>query len=443
MPEELKQICTFVDRNTEAKTRRKVFAKQFCAARARKYSEMSAQSKVVKKRRTIDTPKTNGPTPEVGNPPTESVRGHERDNQDQEVVACQILLVDPNRAGREYIRGILADLHHRLIEVESTEDALLALSRNAIDLILIDLNAPSIGAIPFCEIVRKTEATRFIPIFIEAASGNVDQEPRAFTSGADEFLIAPLKPNALRARVHATLRLKSMMDSLDNSESVLFALARSVEDRDPDLGQHCQRLALMASAMGLALGLPAEAIRSLQRGGYLHDIGKIGIPDRILFKAGPLTPSEWEIMKSHSERGERICACMKSLAPVLPIIRHHHEKFDGTGYPDGLKGEQIPLLARILQTVDIYDALTTERPYKRAFTPEEALAIMYEETKKGWRDPVLLEVFAELLPLFRHPALADTARLSLQNLSESLEIYRKNSLRQPAAAPSNFSLQKV
>jgi putative two-component system response regulator len=413
---------------------------------------MSAQSNVVKKTRNMDI-ETNGQTPDDGRLFPESDRltsGSPKsgsddgsDNQDQSIITCQILIVDPSRSTRDQVRGILADLHHRIIEVESTEDALLALSRGPIDLILIDLHAPNIGAIAFCEIVRRTETTRFVPIFIQAASVDLDQEPRAFTAGVDEFLIAPLKPNALRARVHATLRLKSMMDSLDNSESVLFTLAKSVEDRDPDLGQHCQRLALMASAMGLALGLPEDDVRSLQRGGYLHDIGKIGIPDRILFKAGPLTPSEWEIMKSHSERGERICACMKSLASVLPIIRHHHEKFDGTGYPDGLKGAEIPLLARILQTVDIYDALTTERPYKRAYTPEEALAIMYEETKKGWRDPVLLDVFAELLPLFRHPALADTARLSLSNLSESLEAYRKNSLRQPAAAASNFNAQKI
>ena len=225
-----------------------------------------------------------------------------------------------------------------------------------------------------------------------------------------------------------------MMESLDNSETVLFSLAKSVEDRDPDLGQHCQRLALMASAMGLALGLPPADIRALQHGGYLHDIGKIGIPDRVLFKTGPLTPDEWEIMRSHSVRGERICACMKSLAGALPMIRHHHEKFDGTRYPDRLKGEEIPLLARILQVVDIYDALTTERPYKRAYTPEEALTIMREETQKGWRDARLVEVFADLLPMFRHTSPGDTARISLQSLAESLEHYRKTSVRQPISA---------
>jgi putative two-component system response regulator len=403
---------------------------------------MSAPSNAASRPLANDDMKTSSLKSELGKPGKPVADRESRNLHDQSIPKCQILIVDSDAGNRASVGTALADLHHKLIEVESTEDALVALSQNAIDLILIDLRAPQIGAVPFCEIIRKSESTKLIPVFILACADDLDQEAHACTAGADDFLVAPLKPAALRVRVHATLRMKSMMESLDDSENVLFSLAKSVEDRDPDLGEHCKRLALMASAMGLALGLPPSAIRSLQRGGYLHDIGKIGIPDRILFKAGPLTPDEWEIMRSHSERGERICACMKRLAPVLPIIRHHHEKFDGTGYPDGLKGENIPLLARILQTVDIFDALTTERPYKRAYTPEEALEIMGEETKKGWRDPALMEVFADLLPMFRHPALADTARLSLHALAESLESYRKHSLHLPNLAAANFSPSK-
>ncbi len=354
----------------------------------------------------------------------------------QEIPAskCRILIVDADVQSRSRISDTLADLNHELIEVGSTSEALIAVAKQAIDLVMVDAKVPDIGGISLCQILRKTPVTHIVPIFILGTEEDRGLEVQAFSAGADEFFIAPIKQTALRARVHATLRLKSMMASLDNSEAVLLSLAKSVEDRDPDLGQHCQRLALMASAMGLALGLPASDIRSLQHGGYLHDIGKIGIPDRILFKAGPLTPDEWEIMRSHSVRGERICACMKSLAPVLPLIRHHHEKYDGTGYPDGLKGQEIPLLARILQVVDIYDALTTERPYKRAYTPEEAMAIMREETNKGWRDPQLVDVFADLLPLFRHPSMGEASSVSLQALAESLEHYRKTSLRERISA---------
>jgi len=350
----------------------------------------------------------------------------------------RILIVDPNENNRRQITSALAELDHELIEAGSTSGALQIIEDKPVDLVMVDAQAPELGGMAFCRALRRNETTSILPIFVVLGAGQADGadhdlEMQLFSAGADECFVTPLKPSALRTRVDATLRLKFMMESLDSSEAVLFKLARSVENRDPDLGQHCQRLALMASAMGLALGLPESDIRSLQYGGYLHDIGKVGIPDRVLFKAGPLTSEEWEIMRSHSVRGERICACMKSLAPVLPIIRHHHEKYDGTGYPDGLKGDQIPLLALILQVVDIYDALTTERPYKRAYTPEEALKIMREETQKGWRDPVLVDVFADLLPMFRHTAMGDTSQISLQALAESLEQYRKSSLRQHIA----------
>ena len=134
-------------------------------------------------------------------------------------------------------------------------------------------------------------------------------------------------------------------------------------------------------------------------------------------------------MKSHSERGERICRNMRSLAPVLPIIRHHHERWNGTGYPDRLQGERIPLLARILQLADIYDALTTTRPYKRALTPDEALQVIRDEASKGWRDPRLVELFADTLPVFRTATPPDFSRLSLNALAASIERFRKDPSR--------------
>ena len=165
------------------------------------------------------------------------------------------------------------------------------------------------------------------------------------------------------------------------------------------------------------MGLPATDLIALQRGGYLHDIGKVAVPDSILFKPGPLTPDEWVIMKQHTVKGEQICAGMKSLGSVLPIIRHHHERWDGTGYPDGLRREEIPLLARIVQIADIFDALTTERPYKQAFTPEYALQILREEAKTGWRDPVLIEAFTDIFPLFRNSEILSNSSLHALALS--------------------------
>ena len=182
----------------------------------------------------------------------------------------------------------------------------------------------------------------------------------------------------------------------DETEAILFSLAKAVEQRDAQTAGHCERLAFISVALGVAAGLKRASLVALYRGGYLHDVGKVGIPDSILFKPGKLTAEEWVVMRSHPNRGEEICRPLQSLKPVLPIIRHHHERWDGTGSPDGLRGEQIPLLARILQMADIYDALTSPRPYKREFTPERALELMHEETDRGWRDPRIFKLFVRL-----------------------------------------------
>ncbi len=339
----------------------------------------------------------------------------------------RILIVDPAAARRWHILQVLEELADKIFEASSTSEGLSILKKEPIDLVLVDLRAPELGAANFCREIRNTPGMKFLQIFVVAESENVESEVNAIEAGANEFLVAPLRDRALRARVQSNLRHKEQVDALDDSEGVLFSLAKSVEDRDPDLSLHCQRLSVIAAAMGVALQLPAHDIQTLQRGGYLHDIGKISIPDRILFKPGPLTPDEWEIMKSHTVRGEKICMGIKFLQPVLPIIRSHHERWDGLGYPDGLRGEQIPLLARILQLADIYDALTTVRPYKAAFSAEEALSIIMEETGKGWRDPHLVRVFADLVPMFRAYSFPDLSRLSLDALASSVESYQKDS----------------
>jgi len=184
--------------------------------------------------------------------------------------------------------------------------------------------------------------------------------------------------------------------SIDETEGILFALAQAVEQRDHQTAGHCERLAFISVAMGMAMGLERAKLLALYRGGYLHDVGKVGIPDSILFKEGALTAEEWVTMRSHTARGEEICRHLTSLAPVLPIIRSHHERWDGSGYPDGLRDEQIPQLARIVQVADIYDALISARPYKPAFSRQEALRIIQEETDRGWRDPEIVTLFFSL-----------------------------------------------
>jgi len=187
-------------------------------------------------------------------------------------------------------------------------------------------------------------------------------------------------------------------DELERAESVLFSLARSIESKDPYTHGHCERLAEYAISLGRRLGIPEEQITALRRAGVVHDIGKVAVPDAVLLKPGKLTEEEWAVIRQHPVVGERICAPLKSFRLVLPIIRHHHEKYDGSGYPDGLRGEGIPIAARVLQIVDVFDALTTERPYKKAFSTVEALDTMKQEVAKGWWDP---KIFAEFDRLVR------------------------------------------
>jgi putative two-component system response regulator len=184
--------------------------------------------------------------------------------------------------------------------------------------------------------------------------------------------------------------------SSGGTEEVLLVLAKVVEQRDGHTAGHCERLAFTGVALGVAMQLESRSLLSLYLGGYLHDVGKVGIPDQILFKRGPLSDEEWGTMRTHPARGEAICRPLKSLSGVLPIIRHHHERLDGTGYPDGLSGKDVPLLARVLQVVDIYDALTNPRPYKQAYTRPKALEILEEEACRGWRDQQITSLFVRL-----------------------------------------------
>jgi putative two-component system response regulator len=215
--------------------------------------------------------------------------------------------------------------------------------------------------------------------------------------GADDFLNKPVNKHELLARVQSLLRMKEFTDELENAETVLFSLALSIEAKDPNTEGHCERLSEVSEALAKRLNLPVELRVALRRAGMVHDVGKVAVPEHILLKAGPLTDEEWKVMKQHPIVGERICRPLKSFRLVLPIIRHHHEKLDGSGYPDGLKGEQIPLVARVLQITDVYDALTTDRPYRKAMLPQKAFAVMREEVKRGWWDGSLVNELEALV----------------------------------------------
>ena len=274
-------------------------------------------------------------------------------------------MVDSEDINRRLLKAIFKTTPYKILEAHRASEATALLQSEKIDLVILDLMLPEMSGPELCRWMKARRSTQLIPVLMITNLQGVENEIVGISSGADEFLIKPLHPAVVRTRVRAMLRNKSLIDSLEEAETILLAMAQTVEHRDEYTGKHCQRLAVASVMLGEALGLPSQDLTALYRGGYLHDIGKIGIPDAILFKRGPLTSEEWEVMRSHPVRGEEICRPMRSLAPVLPIIRSHHERWDGSGYPDGLAGEDIPLLARILQVADIYDALTSERPYKQ------------------------------------------------------------------------------
>jgi cyclic di-GMP phosphodiesterase len=257
-----------------------------------------------------------------------------------------------------------------------------------------------------CQSIKSKPETRLIPVvLLTSLNGDADRI-HGIMCGADEFLNKPVNKHELLARVHSLLRLKQFTDELDNAETVLFSLALAIEAKDPYTEGHCDRLSKYSVALAENLGLPDQLRVALRRGGLIHDIGKLAVPEHILLKPGPLTLEERKIMEQHTVEGERICAPLRSFRNVLPIIRHHHEKQDGSGYPDGLKGEQIPLTARILQVTDVYDALTTDRPYRKALPVEKALAIMREEVERGWWDGSLVNQLELLVTESAVPATA-------------------------------------
>ncbi|HTB14060.1 MAG TPA: HD domain-containing phosphohydrolase [Bryobacteraceae bacterium] len=310
--------------------------------------------------------------------------------------APTILIVDDIELNRRLLKAMLKTAAYRILEAARPSAAIAILEREKVDLVVVDLVMPEMSGPEFCHLLKSERRTQLIPILMTTSVQGTENEVTGIESGADEFLIKPLQPAVARTRIRAMLRNKALTDSLEEAETILFALAQAVERRDKYTGMHCERLTTYSLALGQALGLPRQEQLALYRGSYLHDIGKIGIPDGILFKRGLLTDEEWQTMRLHTIRGEEICKPMKTLAPVLPIIRSHHERWDGSGYPDGLSGEDIPLLARILQVADIYDALTTARPYKPAFSHQHAIEIMVEEARRGWRDPELVPLFAEV-----------------------------------------------
>jgi putative two-component system response regulator len=310
---------------------------------------------------------------------------------------AKILIVDDEE--------IIVELHKKMLEKDGYEvivahnglQALELVKAERPDLILTDVFMPEMNGLELCEEVKKSDKTNLIPIIMVTAVDDFDNKIRGIETGADDYLTKPVRSRELHARVKGLLRMKTLTDNLESAETVIFSLANAIEAKDPFTKGHIDRVSSLAVNLGRHIGLSAEDIGTLEKGGALHDIGKIGVKDDILLKSGKLTAEEYEEIKKHPCIGENICRPLNSLKPSLPLIKHHHERFDGSGYPMGLCGEEIPLLARIMAIVDMYDALTSRRAYREAMTHEEAMKIFRHDTAEGKFDPVLVAGFVELI----------------------------------------------
>lgn len=311
----------------------------------------------------------------------------------------KVLVIDDHSSSRMTAVALLSVEGYEVLEADSGPAGLKRVIEGNPDLILLDVMMPGMDGFEVCRRLKEDEQTRLIPVVFITALNDRRSRIMGIEVGADDFISKPFDRLELSARVKSLVRQKRLNEDLDHAEQVLFSIARAVESRDPNTGDHCERLVAMGKAFGEYIQLSRLEIRNLMWGGYLHDIGKVGIPDAVLLKKGAFTDEEREIMNQHVMIGETICKPLRTMAGVIPIIRCHHERWDGTGYPDGLAGNAIPYLAQVFQMIDIYDALTSERPYKRAFTQAEALEIFAQETAKGWRNPKLVQQFTDFLQL--------------------------------------------
>jgi putative two-component system response regulator len=308
-----------------------------------------------------------------------------------------VLVVDDGEANRQLMEAYLVDIDCLVRTAEDGPAALSLIADDPPDLVLLDVQMPGMDGYEVCRRIKAERKGRLMPVVMITALDRTDDRVKALESGADDFMSKPVERVELVARVRSALRLKAVYDTLDSAEQVIFALAAAVEAKDPYTESHTRRVAESARHVGARMGLPEPALDALYRGGIIHDIGKIGVPDAVLLKPGPLDRDELVRMQAHALIGESIVKPLRSATNLLPIIRNHHEHFEGGGYPDGLSGERIPRLARIVSICDAFDALVSDRPYRRRRPVGVAVDILMQGAGPQW-DPELVALFVREIP---------------------------------------------
>ena len=306
-----------------------------------------------------------------------------------------VLVVDDHPLNLELIEGCLADVDCRVVTATDGIEALEKIHQEPPDLVLLDVMMPRMDGYEVCQRLKQSPEGRLLPVVMVTALGQIADRVRGLEVGADDFIVKPIERVELVARVRSLLRVKQLYDRLDDAQRTIFSLARAVEAKDSQTEAHTERVGMSARRLGEAVGLKEEVLDDLLWGGVIHDIGKIGVPDTILQKQGPLNDEEATLMRQHVLVGEEICRPLRSAHDLLPIIRNHHERWDGAGYPDRLAGESIPVTARIVAVCDAFDALTSDRPYRKGLTHSDALATLQAGAGSQW-DPELVRIFLTL-----------------------------------------------
>lgn len=303
-----------------------------------------------------------------------------------EVAVPRVFVIEDDVAIRRLLDRLLTPAGYAVEQFGTARPALESIRTNPPDLVLLDLQLPDLSGHEVLEAIRSDPATRLLPVVMMTGMATTAEKLRAQSAGVTDFIAKPFSPEELLPRVRALVMLKQFADEHEHAERVILTLAKTIDARDPYMAGHSGRVAEFADQVAARMGLEGQVRTDLRRGALFHDLGKIVIPDAILRKPGRLTAEERVVIEEHPVVGQDLLSPMKTMRQILPIVYHHHERLDGSGYPDGIYGSDIPMPVRIVTIADIFDALTSDRAYREALSIETAFEILTEGVGKGWWD---------------------------------------------------------